>query len=299
MSTGPKFSWGACTHVGRVRERNEDSMLARPWVFAVADGMGGHARGDAASQAVVAVLAEPAGRLDVTAAELHAVLQGADAAVRDLADGGPRPPGSTVTGAVVTYDPGPPYWMVFNVGDSRTHLLRDGTLEQVTVDHSEVQDLLDAGRISADEAMGHPAANVVTRALGLSGGVRADLWMIPALAGDRLLLCSDGVTKELRPAELLELLRAYPALPDGPHAGAVPGDQDAADAVVRAAVERAGTDNATAVVVTCWEGAGPQRAGRGVGGAAGMGGDDRTVPVPHTAASEGGTRTDDGDEEGS
>jgi protein phosphatase len=126
--------------------------------------------------------------------------------------------------------------MVFNVGDSRVYRLSGDRLEQLTVDHSEVQELVLAGVITREQARTHPRRNVVTRALGSDAGLLPDHWLLPAISGDRYLICSDGLFSELPDDAILPLLAAGSA-------------QQAADALVSAANDAGGRDNVTAVVV--------------------------------------------------
>ena len=105
-----------------------------------------------------------------------------------------RGAGTTVTGVLVTELEGVPYWLVLNLGDSRTYRLSEGELEQISVDHSEVQELIDDGLLTAAEAVHHPRRNVVTRALGVGDGLYVDYWLIPIEEHDRMLVCSDGLT---------------------------------------------------------------------------------------------------------
>ena len=238
MTTQLQVSWGACTDRGRVRKDNQDAFLADQTVFVVADGMGGHSNGGLAAQYAVEAVAPLVGMPAVTAAQVHESLLNATERIAGIDRTSRTPAGTTFTGVFATAQEGVPCWMVVNVGDSRTYLLRDRRLEQITVDHSEVQELIDAGVITAAEAVDHPHRNIITRALGLGGSSREDLWMLPIAAGDRILACSDGITKEVPDARLQEFLRA-PDRSDVVAAG-----------IVAAALEAGGGDNATAVVVT-------------------------------------------------
>ena len=233
-----RLSWGARTDRGHVRPDNQDAFLADQTVFVVADGMGGHANGGLAAQYAVQAVAPLVGLSAVTSTQVHECLVDASERIAAIDPSSPSPAGTTFTGAFVTIDKGVPHWMVVNIGDSRTYLMRDRRMEQLTVDHSEVQELLDAGAITAEQAAGHPHRNIITRALGLEGGSREDVWMVPIRVGDRLLVCSDGITNELSDDLLRDFLRA----PDP--------DDVVASGVVDAALEAGGGDNATAVVVT-------------------------------------------------
>lgn len=243
---------GAATDVGRVRAANEDSYLADPPVFVVADGMGGHDRGDVASAIVVEEFARLASEgydaehgAEVVAATLHAVQERILAFdVEQRANGADADfsAGTTAVIALLADSSSGPVWLLANVGDSRIYRFNEGELEQVSVDHSLVQELVDAGEISQAAAAVHPSRNVITRALGgsaLPGGVsgEADYFLLPLAAAERLLLCSDGVSGMLADEQIGAILADH----EDP--------RDAAEKVVAAAVAAGGHDNATAVVV--------------------------------------------------
>ena len=240
LARGPEpvaLTWGWATDTGRRRTRNEDSVLADRTVFLVADGMGGHQGGDVASRTVLAELAQLAGRDEVTANECAEAIRLAAVAIDAIEAPSGRPAGTTLTGALVTCSAGMPYWLVMNIGDSRTYLWRRGRLDQITVDHSAVREMLDAGEITADEARTHPERNIITRAVGGGMEPRVDVWMVPRHPGDMVVVCSDGVTGEIDDDELAALV------------GAAPDPGTCARSLVVAAVERGGRDNASAVVV--------------------------------------------------
>jgi protein phosphatase len=202
------LGWGLDTHTGYRRRHNEDSIVAKPPIFAVADGMGGHSAGDVASNAVVTRLSEAAVS-EVTSAEaIDAALKAATADISLAADHSKLGVGTTVTGAALMARNGVPHWAIFNVGDSRVYLYENKKLVQVTVDHSVVQELVDAGMISAGEAEQHPDSNIITRAVGFNADPLTDYWLIPLRKGMRLLLCSDGLTKEVDFPRLEQLLAA-------------------------------------------------------------------------------------------
>lgn len=231
------LSWAAATDIGRKRDHNEDSFLAESPLFVVADGMGGHAAGDIASDAVVTRLAA-AGSEDF--AEPRSIIDGLRAATADITlaeDADELGVGTTVTGAALTLQDGDPYWAVFNIGDSRVYQFGDDGLRQVTTDHSVVQELVDAGLIARDEAEFHPDSNVITRAVGFNVEPLADFWMLPVRAGLRLLICSDGLTREVDDAALRDVLaeRLDPA--------------ETTSALVAAALDGGGRDNITAIVL--------------------------------------------------
>lgn len=236
--------FGYASDRGLRREQNEDSLIAADPVFAVADGMGGHEAGEVASSICVRTLGDApfVGQHlpEIGADDLRVLLRDADAGIRE-ATGGRA--GTTLTGAVLVREAGVPCWLVFNVGDSRTYRLTGGVLEQITVDHSEVQELVDMGQITPDEALIHPRRHVVTRALGTGSDTEADYWLIPAEPGDRLLVCSDGLTGEVSDGQLEQILLSV----DNP--------QDACASMVDAALRSGGRDNITVLVVDV-EGAG-------------------------------------------
>jgi PPM family protein phosphatase len=229
-----RFFHGAATSTGRVRRVNEDSYLVLPPLFAVADGMGGHDAGEVASAVAIDVLARYARGSPLSADAVLAALDDANREVigRDEA----HRMGTTVTGLASLVTPAGSQLMVFNVGDSRVYRLAGDQFGQLTVDHSEVQELVLAGAITPEQARTHPRRNIVTRALGSDFVVRPDHWLLPPLAGDRYLVCSDGLTGELTDEEILPLL--------------LTGDpQQAADGLVAAADEAGGHDNTTVIVV--------------------------------------------------
>jgi serine/threonine protein phosphatase PrpC len=229
--------WAAATHAGRVRARNEDAILTRPPLFVIADGMGGHDAGDVASSTAVNVLAALADRGELSRS---AVLDAVRTANRQLAVLGHRTGrtmGTTMCGlAALTIHPAP-HLILFNVGDSRAYRLRTGALDQLTHDHSVVQELVDAGTIRPDEARHHPRRNVVTRALGTEGYLPIDWWTVSVDPGDRFLLTTDGLTGELEDPDIGAIL-----------AGA-PDPRTAADALVDAALWCGGRDNVSVIVV--------------------------------------------------
>lgn len=232
---GVRTIWGSATDRGRVRALNEDALLAHPPVFLVADGMGGHEAGDVASRLAVEEFARLAGLSAVDASDLHACFRRAAQRIREAFER--REGGTTVAGVALAEHEGAAHWLVFNVGDSRVYRWTDGALTQLTVDHSVVQELVDSGTLSRAAAEQHPERHVLTRALGTGADPEPDYWTLPAGPGDRLLVCTDGVTGELDAATLAEVLAG------APDSGA------AAAELVRRAVEAGGRDNATALVV--------------------------------------------------
>ncbi|WP_243063656.1 PP2C family serine/threonine-protein phosphatase [Humibacter sp. RRB41] len=235
------LTWAALTDKGYRRAVNEDSLIAKSPIFAVADGMGGHAAGDFASSAVVTRLAE-----HVSAPFIGE--EGVDTALKDAVDDMTKGvgqtdlgTGTTVTGFALTMAEGEPNWLVFNIGDSRVYELEEGELRQLTVDHSIVQELLDAGAITPSEAEVHPHSNVITRAVGFNEEPVPDFSLVPVTAGTRLLACSDGLTKELTEHGI----RHYLTVGTSP--------LDAAGQLMDAALGNGGRDNVTVVVVDVME----------------------------------------------
>lgn len=232
-----ELAWAVATHTGHRRKHNEDSFVATPPLFAVADGMGGHSAGDLASAAVVRRLSEATKGRFGEPREIGRALQLATQDIGEVSDEASLGVGTTVTGAMLTMDDDEASWLVFNVGDSRVYLLEDGELVQVTIDHSVVQEMVDAGMIAAGDAETHPDSNIITRAVGFNADPVPDFWHIPIRAGTRLLLCSDGLTKEVDVATIAEVLAA------GSGCDAVVTD------LVERALEGGGRDNVTVVVI--------------------------------------------------
>ncbi|MCE7027497.1 PP2C family protein-serine/threonine phosphatase [Jiella avicenniae] len=239
-----RFDVFGATHVGRVRDLNEDRFLvdAATGVFAVADGMGGHHGGDRASAAIVERLATVG--LATTAADLRARVEArliaANEAIRAMGEAAGATIGSTVVVLLVFGDRFACLW----AGDSRLYRLSRGILTQVTRDHSKVQELLDAGVISPGEAATWPERNVITRAVGVSP--RLDLQRVSdaVRVGDVFVLCSDGLTGHLGDGEIAALVTCFDA-------------RTAAEALIAAALERGGSDNVTVVVLRCLGALGP------------------------------------------
>lgn len=231
------LSWHGSSVVGHRREVNQDSYVAMPPMFAVADGMGGHAAGEIASEAVVRRLAELGGRKCVSHADFEAALDDAIADIELNVGETELGTGTTVTGVILGSDIEAPSWTVFNIGDSRVYQLYDGALTQLTVDHSVVQHLMDTGQITAEEAEIHPHANVITRAVGLGEDPVTDYSRLALLPGQRLLICSDGLTKELADIGIQHYL------------GDAETAEEAADALVEAALGNLGRDNITVLVI--------------------------------------------------
>ena len=226
------FSFGAATSVGRVRQVNEDSYLAVPPLFVVADGMGGHGAGNVASRIAIDEMTACAALRPLFAEAVLTALEHANAHIIERDEANRM--GTTVAGVAALETVSGEHLMVFNIGDSRVYRLAGGRLEQLTVDHSQVQELVVAGVITREQARTHPRRNVVTRALGSDAG-HPDHWLLPVISGERFLICSDGLTGELSDQAITPLLAAGTP-------------QQAAEALVAAANDAGGRDNVTAVV---------------------------------------------------
>ena len=231
------FVWGVATDAGRVREKNEDCVFARPPVFLVADGMGGHADGEIASSLAVEEFAKLAARDALTRDDVAAAIDRANRKIVSYAaDHAKLGMGTTVSGVALSCPGGVAHWLVFNVGDSRVYRYDSEGIEQMTHDHSEVQELVDTGQILADEARHHRLRSVVTRALGSDPAPDIDMWLLPMVQGERLMICSDGLVAELSDRRITESLGGEPP--------AV-----AAETLVRNAVDAGGRDNVSVIVV--------------------------------------------------
>ena len=228
----------ARSHVGNVRKLNEDAYLERPdmGIWAVADGMGGHQSGDVASRLIVDSLDQIHVAPDDDAMERAActVLSSVNQRLRAMARarGNDTIIGSTVALLLGSERASVCLW----VGDSRVYLLRDGRLRRLTRDHSQVEELIERGVISREEAETHPAANVITRAVGAADGVMIDRREEPVMPGDIFLLCSDGLTKAVPEAEIAQVLAGGNCA-------------DSVQALLHLGLVRGAKDNLSAVVV--------------------------------------------------
>lgn len=230
------ISWSSASDVGLVRGTNEDCLLARPPVFVVADGMGGHAAGEVASALAVAAFESLAGQETVTPEAIQNAVLSANATIVETARDDQAGMGTTIAGIALVSSGGVEHWFVFSVGDSRVYRSADGTLAQITVDHSEVQELVAAGELTADEARTHRSRSVLTRSLGMDPPPEIDSWLLPVVPQDIFVICSDGVYAEIGEGGIRDAL-------------ARPSATEFAQNVVDAAVTSGGHDNATAVVV--------------------------------------------------
>lgn len=228
------IKFGSRTDKGYVRQINEDSLVSSPPLFAVADGMGGHAAGEVASEIAIGTLEERV-HARTTVRELGQAVEYANRAVILAADEaqGLKGMGTTLTAALVQED----RVSIAHVGDSRAYLLYQGKLQQITRDHSLMADLIESGTLSAEEASTHPKRSVITRALGSDARMTPDLYEINIQAGDRLLLCSDGLSSMVDNAEIESILAR------------IRDPQRCADSLVNAALDAGGHDNITVIVV--------------------------------------------------
>jgi protein phosphatase/serine/threonine-protein phosphatase Stp1 len=231
-------SW-AMTDAGAVRKHNEDNLLSRPdlGLWAVADGAGGHESGEVASGMIVSEL----DRLprDLSGAEVLAEVRLTLARVHDRlrAEAASRGPGAMIASTFVALILRDKHFACLWAGDSRAYLLRAGALSQITRDHSLVQELVESGKLAAEDAERHPHANVITRAVGADAeALELDKVIGQAEPGDRFLLCSDGLSKTLSDAEIASLLAAPEGVPPP-------------ELLIAAALAHRVNDNVTAVVV--------------------------------------------------
>lgn len=232
-TAGQDISFGSRTDIGYVRDHNEDSLIIIPPLFAVADGMGGHEAGEIASEITVNTLAE--------LAPSHLDAEGLTAAVEAANYNVMKAPrqgigrdgmGTTLTAAMLEGE----RLLIAQVGDSRAYLLHKGHLQQITRDHSLMADLIEAGQITPEEARVHPNRSVITRAIGSDIHMRPDIYELNVDAGDRILLCSDGLSSMISNNAIESIMRRQS---DAQHC---------ADELVTAALENSGADNVTVVV---------------------------------------------------
>ena len=226
-------SFGSRTDVGCVRQQNEDSLIVAPPLFVVADGMGGHAAGEVASEIAVKTISE----LVSTHADAEELGRAVEQANRDIITAavegeGREGMGTTCTAAILEGT----RLVIAQVGDSRAYLLHDKKLSQLTRDHSLMANMIEAGQITPEEARVHPSRSVITRALGNDPETIPDLYEINVEDGDRLLLCSDGLTSMLEDAEIQAVMNR------------ISDPQMCADVLVDGALAAGGLDNVTVVI---------------------------------------------------
>ncbi len=226
-------TFGSRTDVGCVREHNEDSLVVSPPLFVVADGMGGHAAGEVASEIAVNVLADCAPPHPDANALGQAVVEANHAVMRGVYEGAGRAGmGTTCTAAMLEDE----RLVIAQVGDSRAYLLHQGKLQQLTRDHSLMAEMIEAGQLTPEEARTHPQRSVITRALGSDPDLQPDLYDINVETGDKLLLCSDGLTSMVRDKDIEDIMvRAR-------------DPQRCASQLVSAAISAGGHDNVTVIV---------------------------------------------------
>ncbi|MBK8002445.1 MAG: Stp1/IreP family PP2C-type Ser/Thr phosphatase [Gemmatimonadetes bacterium] len=237
-----RFSCAARTDTGIVRSGNEDNyrMIADRGIFIVADGMGGHAAGEVASEMAVQIIAKELGSLrgltDEQAGERmrNAIIEAnAEIFDRTLTEHDKRGMGTTITSLVLL----PHRYLIGQVGDSRAYMLREGQFLQVTKDHSYVQEQVDLGLLTPEQARVHPYSNVITRCIGANAEVVPDLYFGHLRPGDVLLLASDGLTGMLEDPQLQAILSG-----EG-------GPQQWVDRLINEANRRGGLDNITAIII--------------------------------------------------
>jgi len=230
----PRWYSCAVSAVGHVRKINEDSFLdaSELGLWVVADGMGGHSRGDRASQEIISQLQnfKPGDSARADIEDLVRRLDIANAFCREQIDG--QVMGSTVALLYIHEKMGHAIW----AGDSRVYRYRAGELKQLTDDHSLVGELHRLGELTEDEAENHPSSNVITRAVGVADELDLQLAQVELQPGDRFLLCSDGLFKDVQRAEVRENM-------------SLPSMEQSLEKMVRLSLRRGGTDNVTAIVV--------------------------------------------------
>ena len=244
---GETLHWAAATDIGLKRAENQDSFLATPPFFLVADGMGGHAGGKQASATLLGHI-QPLTGTDVSLPVVRESLEAACEEVMGLVEANIdytiSPPGTTLTGLVVLDSPGQgaadgsemAQFLVLNVGDSRTYVLREGLLTRLTRDHSQVAEMVEAGMLTVEEARVWPTRSVITRA-GQAGLPQIDTWTYPVSTPRRFLVCSDGLHSMIDDGAIGRALGEHPT------------PEAAVNSLVNLALQAGGHDNVTAIVV--------------------------------------------------
>jgi len=272
VAGGIVLAVASLTDPGLKREVNEDSLFAESPVFLVADGMGGYESGDLASAAVIDAFRSLAGAGYADLTGIRSALVGASAGVAEVAGNTSRGAGSTVTGAVIVEHEGAAHWLVLNVGDSRVYRHVGSDLEQLTIDHSLGQELVDRGELRREDMATFADRNIITRAIGAADST-ADSWLLPVVNGERLLICSDGLHSELAD----EGIRATLTMSGKP--------ESAAATLVQHAKDAGGRDNISVIVIDVISGGRPLVGDSSTGSASMVGDlsdaelDDTTVPV--------------------
>lgn len=230
---GALTSFGSRTDIGCLRDHNEDSLVVTPPLFAVADGMGGHAAGEVASEIAVRVLSELAPEHSDGEALGRAIEEANRAVIQAAREGrGRQGMGTTMTAAMLEGE----RLVIAQVGDSRAYLLHQGKLQQLTRDHSLMADMIEAGQLTPEEARTHPQRSVITRALGSDAHLHPDIYEINVETGDRLLICSDGLSGMIFDDQIENTLRR------------VQDPQRCASQLVNEAIAAGGHDNVTVIV---------------------------------------------------
>ena len=230
---GALTSFGSRTDIGCLRDHNEDSLVVTPPLFAVADGIGGHAAGEVASEIAVRVLSELAPEHPDGEALGRAIEEANRAVIQAAREGrGRQGMGTTMTAAMLEGE----RLVIAQVGDSRAYLLHQGKLQQLTRDHSLMADMIEAGQLTPEEARTHPQRSVITRALGSDAHLHPDIYEINVETGDRLLICSDGLSGMIFDDQIENTLRR------------VQDPQRCASQLVNEAIAAGGHDNVTVIV---------------------------------------------------
>lgn len=230
---GALTSFGSRTDIGCLRDHNEDSLVVTPPLFAVADGMGGHAAGEVASEIAMRVLSELAPEHPDGEALGRAIEEANRAVIQAAREGrGRQGMGTTMTAAMLEGE----RLVIAQVGDSRAYLLHQGKLQQLTRDHSLMADMIEAGQLTPEEARTHPQRSVITRALGSDAHLHPDIYEINVETGDRLLICSDGLSGMIFDDQIENTLRR------------VQDPQRCASQLVNEAIAAGGHDNVTVIV---------------------------------------------------
>lgn len=250
MSARQRQNWAAVTDIGRVRTHNEDSILAQPPLFVVADGLGGHEAGEVASSIAVETVRDHSPKR----ADANALARAAKAANREVIRAaregiGRAGMGTTLTAVLVEGT----HLAIAHVGDSRAYLMQGPHLMQLTDDHSMVAEMIKRGELTEEESRVHPQRSIITRALGTDANMTPDAFEVQAHPGDRLLICSDGLTGMLEDEKIANLLVAYR------------DPEVTAKALIAAANEAGGGDNISVVIVDIDEGEAEKSAGGAVG----------------------------------
>ena len=203
---------GAQTDVGLVREHNEDNFFVGHQIWAVADGMGGQAAGDMASTIVSEQLRVRDSAGPLAPDEMRTIIAAINRTLIDYARVNPTAAGlgSTLTGIASVELDDVAHWSIFNVGDSRVYRFAEGRMTRQTVDHNEAEELIEAGVLDPDDALVDPSRFVLTRALGTSPPPQPDIFLMPQSPDETFLICSDGLTSEVKESVIADVLRKYP-----------------------------------------------------------------------------------------